>query len=125
MSERVNIVIRRQPVKGSREEIVLSAAKDFYDKQFPQKAVLRLIEIFEPLVVISNGGNEQEICQAVAIAETNIKDYFQQLKNQLPGYVSAMNTPTHDLVEPKPTLGNPVLNDTDDQAEQVLEPEFD
>ena len=53
-------------------------------------------------------GSDQEICQAVAIAETNIKDYFQQLKNQLPGYVFAMNTPTHDSVEPKPIPGNPV-----------------
>ncbi|BDM83588.1 hypothetical protein [Acaryochloris marina] len=125
MSERVNIVIRRQPVKGSREEIVLSAAKAFYDKQFPQKAALRLIEIFEPLVVIANGGNDQEICQAVAIAETNIKDYFQQLKNQLPGYVFATPSSAQDSVEPKPIPGNPVLNDTDDQPEQVLEPEFD
>ena len=123
MSERVNIVIRRQPVKGSREEIVLSAAKDFYDKQFPQKAVLRLIEIFEPLVVISNGGNEQEICQAVAIAETNIKDYFQQLKNQLPGYVFATPLSTQDVVEAKSVPDNPTNDEPEN--EQVLEPEFD
>lgn len=123
MSERVNIVIRRQPVKGSREEIVLSAAKDFYDKQFPQKAALRLIEIFEPLVVIANGGSDQEICQAVAIAETNIKDYFQQLKNQLPGYVFATPSSAQDSVEPKPASDNPINDEPEN--EQVLEPEFD
>lgn len=127
MSERASFVIRCQPLKGSREEIVLSAVKAFYGKQYQEKALLRVIEIFEPLVVIANGGNEQDICQAIAIAETNIKDYFQQLKNQLPGYVFASNLPTHDSVEPTPILRNPIMSDTDNQQEQeeLLEPEFD
>lgn len=85
--------------------------------------MLRLIEIFEPLVVITNGGNEQEICQAVAIAETNIKDYFQQLKNQLPGYVFATPLSAQILVEPKPAPENPINDEPEN--EQVLEPEFD
>lgn len=128
MSERSSFIIRRQPVKGSREEVVLSAAKGFYGRQFQEKVSLRLTEIFEPLVAIANGANEQDICRAIILAETNVKDYFQQLKNQIPGYISASNPPAHDSVEPKSNLRNPIPSDTDnpqEQEEQLLEPEFD
>lgn len=123
MSERANFVIRRQPIKGSREDIVLSAAKGFYGKQFTEKVSLRLIELFEPLVVIADGGSDQDIIGAIELAEANIKDYFQQLKNQSAGYVFTRTKSVSGSIQPTPSSINTITDAPDN--EQVLEPEFD
>lgn len=124
MSERANFVIRRQPLKGSREEMVLSAIKAFYGKQYPEKVSLRLIDIFEPLAMIANGGNEQDIVRAIELAEMNIKDYFQQLRNQIPGYSFANSSSAHNLVEPRHQSDAPII-DYLDEDEDEIELEFD
>lgn len=124
MSERANFVIRRQPLKGSREEIVLSAVKAFYGKEYPEKVSLRLIDIFEPLAVMANGGNEQDIFRAIELSEMNIKDYFQQLRNQMPGYSFAKPLSARTLAEPRYQPDEPII-DYLDEDEDEIELEFD
>lgn len=102
---------------------MLATAKGFYGKQFTEKVSLRLTEIFEPLVAIANGGDDKDISRAIEAAESHINEYFQQLKNQIPGYSLASLPATCDSPEPQTTPIN--LNREVTDNEPILEPEFD
>lgn len=93
MSEqsRTNIRIRRQPIVGSREALVMKSARAFYGGKFSEKAGLVLVDVFEPLHIAMTTGSEQEVKNAIAHSLDEIRGWHREALNQCQknGYVSA------------------------------------
>ncbi|NJM68636.1 MAG: hypothetical protein HC851_24730 [Acaryochloris sp. RU_4_1] len=83
---RTNIVIRRQPFKGSTEAQVLTTAKTFYGSKFNDKVGLALVDVLEPLHIAITTGSERKVKAAISRSLAEIQDWHKLALNQCRDY---------------------------------------
>lgn len=83
---RANIRIRRQPIAGSREALVMNTAIDFYGAKFSQTVSLMLVDLLEPLHIAVTTGSEAEVQDAIVRSLNEIRGWHREALNQCRDY---------------------------------------
>lgn len=110
---RTNIIIRCQPISGSKQEQIINSAKSFYGSKFKKTVELALVDLFEPIHIAIEGGSEADIQNAIEYSTHEIRDLHREALNQCHknGYVSASQV----VQDPKP----------DDPSLKIFDPDED
>ncbi|ABW32956.1 hypothetical protein [Acaryochloris marina] len=88
---RTNIIIRCQPISGSKQELIIKSARSFYGSKFKKTVELALVDLFEPIHIAIEGGSAADIQNAIESSAHEIRDLHREALNQCQknGYVSA------------------------------------
>jgi hypothetical protein len=84
--QRENIRIRRQPITGSREALVMNTAIAFYGSKFNQTVALMLVDLLEPLHIAVTTGSETQVQDAIARSLDEIRGWHREALNQCRDY---------------------------------------
>lgn len=118
VQQRMNIRIRRQPLIGSKEALVMNSAKAFYGGKFSEKVGLALVDLLEPLHVAITSGSEQEVQAAISQSLREIRGWHREALNQCQenGYRSS-----RQVVQQTVPVNCTLENDDSDEGEPELE----
>lgn len=120
--QRENIRIRRQPLVGSREALVINTARDFYGVKFSEKAGLVLVDALEPLHVAVATGSKKDVQDAIARSLDEIRDLHREALNQCRDYGYSPASQVRQKAEDAELSPRDYDEDDDDED---LELEFD
>lgn len=117
---RTNIIIRCQPISGSKQERIINSARSFYGSKFKKTVELALVDLFEPIHIAIQGGSAADIQNAIDCSAHEIRDLHRAALNQCKknGYVSASQV-VQDPIPDDPSLK---IFDSDEDED---EPELD
>lgn len=103
---RNKISITRQPQPGSLEDQLLTTLREHYGGKFNEKAMLALMDVFMPLHVACNGGDERSIQDAIAKSNDEIRGWHREALNQIatPTGSSPARADTEQAKQSQPTI---------------------
>lgn len=81
---RSKITITQQPISDSLESILIHAVKKHFGRKFNEKVFLSLVDLYKPLYLAINGGDEQTVIEAIEESRREMNDCYKYALNQIP-----------------------------------------
>lgn len=80
---RSKITITQQPVSDSLESILIQAVKKHFGRKFNEKVFLSLVDLYKPLYLAIDGGDEQAVIAAIEVSRREMNDRYKYALNQI------------------------------------------
>lgn len=100
---RSKITITQQPISDSLESILIHAVKKHFGRKFNEKVFLSLVDLYKPLYLAINGGDEQTVIEAIEQSRREMNDCYKYALNQIPPgkrtNIDSVQSPTEPVAE--------------------------